>query len=270
MVDYKIIKRYLTLNKWSRPGKKIKKIKGIAIHWIASPMGTASGVFNYFENRKYGNNNYGSAQECICLNGDIYQYMPENEVAYAVGSKTYTKKAIDKFGYNPNYYTYSIECCHIDWNGKMTDETYNSLVDRCVDLCKQWKLDPLTDLWLHQEIVGWKDCHKWFVNNPNEWEKLKQLVNDKINNNPKIVIGDKIIEGIIHNNNFYAPTRKFSELLGFNVVWERKTGNVYVGKVKIETININGISYSPIRYLAETLGYVVDWDNKSKTATIYK
>jgi uncharacterized protein YeaO (DUF488 family) len=64
----------------------------------------------------------------------------------------------------------------------MTSNTYNSLVQRCADLCKKWNLNPLIDIWTHQEIVGWKDCHRWFVNNPNEWTKFKQKVKDNLNN----------------------------------------------------------------------------------------
>jgi hypothetical protein len=36
------------------------------------------------------------------------------------------------------------------------------------------------NLWTHKEVVGWKDCHKWFVDNPKEWEKFKALVGTKL------------------------------------------------------------------------------------------
>ncbi|WP_258074369.1 hypothetical protein [Brevibacillus laterosporus] len=52
-------------------------------------------------------------------------------------------------------------------NGKMTSETYQSLVDFCVQLLKRYNLTE-NDLWLHKEVVGWKVCHRWFVNNPDE------------------------------------------------------------------------------------------------------
>ncbi|MDF2545819.1 MAG: xlyA [Anaerosolibacter sp.] len=60
----------------------------------------------------------------------------------------------------------------------MTEATYNTLVHRCADLSKEWDLDPkpLGDLWLHQEVVGWKDCHRWFVQNPLSWHKFQEEV----------------------------------------------------------------------------------------------
>jgi N-acetylmuramoyl-L-alanine amidase len=47
-------------------------------------------------------------------------------------------------------------------------------------LCFEFKLDPINDIFLHQEIVGWKDCHRFFVNNPKEWIKFKNTVKNKL------------------------------------------------------------------------------------------
>ncbi|MNR15482.1 N-acetylmuramoyl-L-alanine amidase [compost metagenome] len=80
----------------------------------------------------------------------------------------------------PNNCTIGIECTHIDSKGKMTDATYDTLVEFSANLCKTYKLNPLTDLWLHKEVVGWKDCHLWFVNNPKEWASFKQKVKNKV------------------------------------------------------------------------------------------
>ncbi|AYK07637.1 N-acetylmuramoyl-L-alanine amidase [Brevibacillus laterosporus] len=67
----------------------------------------------------------------------------------------------------PNNCTIGIECNHIDMSGKMTFETYQSLLEFCVPLLKRYNLTE-NDLRLHKEVVGWKDCHRWFVNNPDE------------------------------------------------------------------------------------------------------
>jgi N-acetylmuramoyl-L-alanine amidase CwlA len=133
---------------------------------------------NYFENRKEGQKGYGSAHEIIDLNGDVIRCIPPNEIAYGAGSESYTKRALHYLGKYPNSCTYHIECTHIDDKGTMTEATYNILVQRCADLCKDFKLDPkpLGDLWLHQEVVGWKDCHRWFVQNPLKWHKFQEEV----------------------------------------------------------------------------------------------
>lgn len=176
---YKIIQALLTPNKFSRPQKPLSQIKAIVVHWVANPNSTAMNNRDYFESKKNlpsTSEEYGSAHEIIDLNGDVVICLPSNELAYHVGSATYTQEAIKKFGTAPNYCTYGIECTHVDWNGVMTNETYNTLVERCVDLCKKFNLNPLTDIWLHKEVVGWKDCHRFFVNNPDKWTAFKNKV----------------------------------------------------------------------------------------------
>jgi N-acetylmuramoyl-L-alanine amidase len=176
---YKIIEKLLTPNKYSRPQDKLIGVRGIVIHWVANVGSSALANRNYFENRKYGKTGYGSAHYIIDLDGDVIRCIPENEMAYHVGSKTYTKEALSRLSTYPNNCTIGIECCHVDWNGKMTDATYNTLVELAADLLKKYKLTA-DDLWLHKEVVGWKNCHKWFVDNPDEWVKFKELVREKM------------------------------------------------------------------------------------------
>lgn len=173
---YKVIDMWLTKNPYSRPGKKLKSKKAIVIHWVANPNTSAKANRDFFESRKGGTKSYGSAHEIIDLDGDVIRCIPEDEMAYHVGSNTYTKEALTRLSSYPNDCTYGIECTHVDWEGRMTTETYETLIQRCADLCKAWGLNPMKDLWLHKEVVGWKDCHRWFVNNPDEWVKFKQLV----------------------------------------------------------------------------------------------
>lgn len=178
-MSYKITEKLLTPNKYSRPQDKLKDVRGVVIHWCANPQASAEANRNFFENRKYGKTGYGSAHYIIDLDGDVIRCIPENEMAYHVGSETYTKEALNRLSTYPNNCTIGIECCHVDWNGKMTDATYNTLVELATDLLKKYKLTA-NDLWLHKEVVGWKDCHKWFVDNPNEWKRFKQLVAGKL------------------------------------------------------------------------------------------
>jgi N-acetylmuramoyl-L-alanine amidase CwlA len=178
---------FLTPNEWSRPQRKIGKIKGIVIHWVANPMTSAMANRNYFEGRKNnesGSKDYGSAHYIVGLEGEILLCMPETEVAYHVGSPIYTKEALtrlfsDPINDSPSNYTIGIECCHLDWDGKMNDKTYNIALELAVDLLYRYGLTE-NDLWLHKEVVGWKDCHRWFVNNPAEWIKFKALAGQKL------------------------------------------------------------------------------------------
>lgn len=189
-MTYKIIEKLLTPNKYSRPQNRLIGVRGVVVHWVANPNSSAEANRNFFENRKFGKTGYGSAHYIIGLNGDVIRCIPENEMAYHVGSETYTKEALSKLSTYPNNCTIGIECCHVDWNGKMTDATYNTLVELATDLLKKYKLTA-DDLWLHKEVVGWKDCHKWFVDHPDEWKKFKELVREKLNPK-KVVIEQKV------------------------------------------------------------------------------
>ncbi len=174
-----ILKQFLTPNKWSRPQLPMAEVRGIVVHWVAAPGQDANGTWDYFENRKNGNDGFGSAQFIIGLKGQIIQTMPLTEKAYAVGLGGFEPQpAYDNiFGGSPNRYTISIECNHIDDRGKMTGETYASLIYLCVKLCKDYKLDPLKQLFLHHDITT-KICHKYFVNNPKEWQHFKTVISD--------------------------------------------------------------------------------------------
>ena len=164
----------LTKNKYSRPAMMLNKIQGIVIHYVSNKNTTALQNWNYFESRKTGNNGYGSAHYIIDLDGSILQCIPENEVAYHCGADKYNIETIKKLGKYPNLNTIGIECCHIDDKGMMTGNTYNSLVDLSVKLLKNYKLTE-NELFLHYDITG-KICHKWFVENKNEWIKFKEIV----------------------------------------------------------------------------------------------
>ncbi|MFS1514539.1 N-acetylmuramoyl-L-alanine amidase [Chengkuizengella sp. SCS-71B] len=222
-----IVNNYLTPNPFSRPGTKLKKIKGVVIHWVANKKSTAEANRKFFENRKNEKNGYGSAHEIIDLNGDVIVCIPKDEIAYHVGSSTYTKEALERLSNYPNDCTYGIECTHVDWEGKMTKETYNSLVNRCVELCKEFDLNPLTDLWLHKEVVGWKDCHKWFVNNPNEWDEFMKEVDKRMKNELKtvnidLVKGDEkqTVQGFLVDGKTYIELRETGEFLDAQVGWD--------------------------------------------------
>ena len=169
-----IIRSYLTPNRWSRPGKKRIGVRGIEIHWVANPGTSAKANRNYFESRKGGKRGFGSTHFIVDLDGDILQMIPEKEIAYSSGGKKYKEKAKLALGKKPYMNTISIECCHVDWDGKMTSSTITSLTSLCRLLCRRYNLTGW-DLYLHYDITG-KICHKWFVENPEHWKEFKIYV----------------------------------------------------------------------------------------------
>lgn len=100
--------------------------------------------------------------------------------------------------------------------------------------------------------------------------KVEKQNNNQPNQTPKIIIGDKIFDAILHQGSTLAPIRVISESLGFPVQFDNQTKEVIVNGVKIKPIIIDNISYCSIRYLFESLNYKVNWDNETKTAHVYK
>ncbi|WP_239256899.1 N-acetylmuramoyl-L-alanine amidase [Listeria ilorinensis] len=173
---------FLTINNWSRPGTKLTKVKGIVIHWYGNPGTTAQANRNYWESLKDGRGTYASAHFCISGDGSIVQALPENELAYQVGSaKGYTQNALDKLSSYPNNCVIGIENAHPDWNGKFYDADYDACVALAASLLKKYGLTQ-NDLWRHSDIVGaaYKDCPRYYTKNQGEWDKLKEDVRKKM------------------------------------------------------------------------------------------
>lgn len=171
-----ITEKFLTPNKYSRPQLAMSNVLGIVIHYVANTNSSAMDNWNYFENRKFGKDSFGSAQFIIGIRGEILQTMPLSEKAYGCGLGGFEPQAIYKtvFNESPNRYTISIECCHIKDNGEMSIQTYESLVWLTKYLSEKYKLTK-NNIYLHHDITT-KPCHLWFVNNPNEWTKFKNLI----------------------------------------------------------------------------------------------
>ena len=159
-MQMEIQQKLLTINPYSRPGKKIGSIKNIVVHWVGNAGSTAIANRNYFESLK-DRKTYASSHYLIGLEGEIIQCVPETEIAY--------------HGNSANSYSIGIENCHPDWEGKFNDKTYKSLIELCADLCKRYNLDPTIALIRHYDITK-KDCPHYYVKNNQAWVNLKNDV----------------------------------------------------------------------------------------------
>jgi N-acetylmuramoyl-L-alanine amidase len=84
----------------------------------------------------------------------------------------YTPEVVAAFGQYPNGTTIGIELCHPDDSGKFTDATLQSARELSHELCAQFLLTPTEDVWMHYQITG-KNCPKWFVEHPQEFNEFK-------------------------------------------------------------------------------------------------
>ncbi len=162
-----ITEELLTVNEYSRPAKELEEVHGIVVHYTANPGSTAENNRNYFENLKDTHSTYASSNFIIGLDGEILLMVPLDEQAYASN--------------NRNFDTISIECCHPDDSGKFTDETYESLVHLTAWLMGEYDLS-VDDIIRHYDVSG-KDCPKYFVDHPDEWDSFKDDVESYIDKN---------------------------------------------------------------------------------------
>lgn len=184
-----IIEDLLTINEFSRPGKKLKEVRGVTIHWTANVGLDAKGNRDFYEDRKLGTNGYGSAHYIIGYEGEIIRCIPEDEVAYHCGTsqidpisgKIYTDYAREKFGNyclptsSPNNCTLGIEMCPLDWKGNVDLDTWNSTKKIIAILLRKYNLG-IGDITTHENIVGWKFCPMLFHLHPEELDTLKNEV----------------------------------------------------------------------------------------------
>ncbi len=158
--DSSLIEDFLTPNEYSRPGKPLKKVKGIVVHYTANPGTDAKANRDYFEGLSVSGSTYASSHFIIGLDGTIIQCIPLDEIAYASNDR--------------NDDTISIECCHVKKNGKFTYETYNSLVRLTAWLCGEYDISE-KGIIRHYDVTG-KLCPKYYVKHEDKWSQFKEDV----------------------------------------------------------------------------------------------
>jgi N-acetylmuramoyl-L-alanine amidase len=190
-----IIERFLTVNPYSRPAKRLDSVKAVILHWVGAPMQKAINTRGWFETGCPRDKHYSSAHYIIDLNGDIYHAVPDNEVAYHCGSsakdpasgRIYTDWARDKFGRfaenptinSPNNCTLGIEMCIIDNEGNFTPETIESAIGLVSGLLKKYNL-TIDEIGTHYGVVGWKDCPRLWFNHRDKFDQFRTSVKNRM------------------------------------------------------------------------------------------
>ncbi|MBQ7778405.1 MAG: N-acetylmuramoyl-L-alanine amidase [Oscillibacter sp.] len=156
--DY-VERDYLLINEFSRPGTPLEEINAVVIHYVGNPGTTAKANRDYFNTLALGREGtYASSHFVVGLEGEVIQCIPLTEVAYASKHR--------------NGDTVAIEVCHPDDTGEFSPETYARVVELTAWLCREFRLDPAEDVIRHYDVTG-KECPRWYVANPEDWETLK-------------------------------------------------------------------------------------------------
>lgn len=151
-----IIKNFLEINDFSRPGTELEKVKSIFVHYTANQGTSAAQNRSYFSNLALTHETSASAHLIIGYDGEIVQCIPFDEQAYAV--KTRNKDSI------------SIECCYVSDDGSFTQETYDTLVHTLAWLIDKYDL-TVNDILRHYDCGG-KMCPIYYVEHEDAWERL--------------------------------------------------------------------------------------------------
>ena len=155
-----IEQNYIDKDGHSRTGWELKKVNDIVVHYVANPGSTAAANRSYFNSP----NSNTSAHFIVGLQGEIIQCIPLDEQSSASNQR------------NPD--TISIEVCHPDAGGEFSIPSYNALVKLLVWLCGEFRLDE-DNVIRHYDVTG-KDCPKFYVEHPDEWERLKNYVKERL------------------------------------------------------------------------------------------
>ena len=155
-----IIQDILPVNEYSRPGTKLEKVNGVVVHYIGNPGTSAEQNRNYYGELAQTHETKISSHFLIGIDGMVIQCVPLNEIAYCSNDR--------------NSDTISIECCHPDSSGKFSKATLDSLVNLLNWLADTYHLHR-EHIIRHHDVTG-KICPKYYVNYPEEWEHLLDMV----------------------------------------------------------------------------------------------
>lgn len=163
--DVEIQEQFLSVNEFSRPGRKLEKVTNIVIHYTGNPGTTAEGNRSYFQSLAYNGSNYASAHFVVGLEGEIVQCIPLEEQAIATRGR--------------NEDSIGIEVCHPDAEGEFNDITYQSVIKLTAELCKQYGLNE-NDVIRHYDVTG-KICPRYYVEHEDAWVTMLADIGKELN-----------------------------------------------------------------------------------------
>jgi N-acetylmuramoyl-L-alanine amidase len=198
-INMNISTQYLTVNPFSRVGRKLDYILALIFHNNGKARQSPEGVREYFDGLKLQDPKnkdatFGSTPYII-RGRTIIQTMDEDEVGWHVGSdkhdpvsgRVYTDWARAKFGdyavnplISPNSCTIGIELCQEDDEGHFAPETLETAAELAADICIRRKLHPIRDVGTHWMVVGWKECPLWWTRHPEEFQRFQTTILDRI------------------------------------------------------------------------------------------
>lgn len=174
---------FIPVNPYSRIGRKMLDVWGIAMHYGGSPRATAQNTRDYFASLAKKKSRKAGAHAAVDERGTI-QMAPWDEEMWHIGLARrhwhrYSELASKVFHNHPSKYLIGIEMMHPDITGKFLKQTIYQAKELCATLCAIFDLDPTENIIRHYDCTG-KNCPKWWVAHPEEFEEFRLAVKKTI------------------------------------------------------------------------------------------
>lgn len=166
--------KFIRASKYTRPRVKLKAVKKIVMHYTASNGATAMNHFTYFNNLR---GRYASAHFFVDKTTKLL-IIPLNEIAYHANDGS--RRGVSALKPNANFLSIGIELC-VERNGTFHPKTIEHAEEVAVELCKRYKLNPLTDIVRHYDVTG-KNCPAPWVKDGSKFTAFKKGVNASLGN----------------------------------------------------------------------------------------
>ncbi|KKB72499.1 N-acetylmuramoyl-L-alanine amidase CwlL [Bacillus glycinifermentans] len=223
----KVVKNYVKVNKYTRPGLKLSGVKGIVMHYTATPGASALNERNYFNGTCIAAKRYASAHYFVDRK-EAQLIIPENEVAYHAHENNGCYVSFLKP--NANKTAIGVEMC-VEKDGKIHSETVQNAAELVADLCKRYGLS--TDRIVRHYDVTSKNCPAPWVSDSSQLSSFRKKVDS--------LLGNKTV------SNTTAPTSQPSKLTGTAILKKGSSGS----KVKALQKRLIAAGFSLPKYGAD-------------------
>ncbi|TWL89058.1 peptidoglycan recognition protein family protein [Bacillus licheniformis] len=166
----KVVKNYVKVNQYTRPGLKLAGVKGIVMHWTATPGASALNERNYFNGTCIADKRYASAHYFVDRK-EAQHIIPENEVAYHAHDKN--RCYVSFLKPNANTKSISVEMC-VEKDGRIHSETVQNAAELVADLCKRYGLST-NKIVRHYDVTG-KNCPAPWVSDSSQLTAFRKKV----------------------------------------------------------------------------------------------
>lgn len=165
------IKAFIPANpgNFNQNRRALSSIKYIVIHYTGNVNDTALNNLKYFSE-----NDVSASAHYFCDDSGIYQSVPIEHAAYAVGLGGMSKPYIS----NPPFYkkatnsnSVSIEICGSISSSEGSEHAKENAARLCAYLMKELNI-PITNVIRHYDVTG-KKCPRWAVDDPTKWDMFR-------------------------------------------------------------------------------------------------